>query len=94
MPPSARISTGGVSRRFYGSRQHPEQQRHAMKWVEIRHDGDGNRGAAYVADVPGGVLIRTVTHLILHTGLYVSEALAFVPNVTVGDFERKPKDED
>lgn len=70
------------------------KRRHAMKWVEIRHDGDGNRGAAYVADVPGGVLVRTVTHLILHTGLYVSEALAFVPNVTVADFERKPKDED
>ena len=66
----------------------------SMKWVEIRHEGDGNRGAAYVADVPGGVLVRTVTHLILHTGLYVSEALAFVPNVGVVDFERKPKDED
>jgi hypothetical protein len=65
-----------------------------MKWVEVRHDGDGNRGAAYVTEVPGGVLVRTVTHLILHTGLYVSEALAFVPGVTLADFERKPRDED
>lgn len=65
-----------------------------MKWVEVRHDGDGNRGACYVSEVPGGVLVRTVTHLILHTGLYVSEALAFVPNVTLADFDRKPKDED
>lgn len=65
-----------------------------MKWVEIKHEGDGNRGAAYAAEVPGGVLVRTVTHLILHTGLYVSEALAFVPSVGIRDFERKPKDED
>jgi hypothetical protein len=72
----------------------PEPRGNAMKWVEVRHDGDGNRGAAYVAEVPGGVLVRTVTHLILHTGLYVSEALAFVPNVTASDFERKPRDED
>jgi hypothetical protein len=35
-----------------------------------------------------------VTHLILHTGLYVSEALAFVPGVSLADFERKPRDED
>ena len=47
-----------------------------------------------LAAQPGGVLVRTVTHLILHTGLYVSEALAFVPNVGLADFERKPKDED
>jgi hypothetical protein len=72
----------------------PEHRGNTMKWVEVRHDGDGNRGAAYVAEVPGGVLVRTVTHLILHTGLYVSEALAFVPNVTASDFERKPRDED
>ena len=65
-----------------------------MHWVEVRHEGDGNRGAAYVAELPGGCLVRTVTHLILHTGLYLSEALTFVPNVTLGDFEIKPKDED
>ncbi len=63
-----------------------------MNWVEVRHDGDGNRGAAYVAEVPGGCLVRTVTHLILHTGLYVSEALTFVPNARVEDFESKPND--
>ncbi len=65
-----------------------------MHWVEVRHEGDGNRGAAYVAEVPGGCLVRTVTHLILHTGLYLSEALTFVPGVTLADFEIKPKDEE
>jgi len=65
-----------------------------MNWVEVRHEGDGNRGAAFVAEVPGGCLVRTVTHLILHTGLYVSESLAFVPNARSVDFERKPKDLD
>lgn len=64
-----------------------------MQWVEVRHDGDGNRGAAYVAEVPGGCLVRTVTHLILHTGLYLSEALTFVPNVRISDFDRKPRDD-
>lgn len=64
-----------------------------MKWVEVRHDGDGNRGAAFVSEVPGGCLVRTVTHLILHTGLYVSEALTFVPNTRAEDFGLRPKDE-